>query len=103
MKRPGFRQKVFLQVSKIPRGKVKTYGQIAKTVGSPGAARAVGNALHCNRLEAICCHRVVNKEGKVAKNFAFGGALGQRKKLLKEGVAFRGKFRVDLAKHLLKE
>lgn len=91
--------KIFAVVKRIPKGKVSTYGRIAKLahVKSP---RLVGNILHENVDPAIIpCHRVVNAEGKVAKHFAFGGVNGQTEKLQKEGVLVtHGK--VDLKKFL---
>ena len=81
------RQQVLEYISTIPAGKVVTYGQIAAAVGHPGASRAVGNILHRNPdPERYPCHRVVSASGKLAKNFAFGGAEGQARKLCAEGV-----------------
>jgi O-6-methylguanine DNA methyltransferase len=82
------KQQVLEYISTIPAGKVVTYGQIAAAVGHPGAARAVGNILHCNPdPERYPCHRVVSASGKLAENFAFGGVEGQARKLRAEGVA----------------
>lgn len=79
--------KIYQEVKKIPKGKVATYGGIGKELGiNP---RTVGWALHANRDPKIPCHRVVNKEGKVAKNYAFGGGKEQMKRLLEEGVKFK--------------
>jgi len=54
-----FEQKVYAIVRQIPRGKVATYGAIARALGNPRAARAVGNALNKNRFRDVPCHRVV--------------------------------------------
>jgi methylated-DNA-protein-cysteine methyltransferase-like protein len=84
-------------VSLIPPGKVTTYGQVAKVLGIKDA-RVVGWALHGNRDASIPCHRVVNKEGKLAKNYALGRWQEQRRKLLQEGVIFKEEDIVDLTK-----
>lgn len=46
---PEFHRRVYRAVVQIPRGKVATYGDVARAVGNPGAARAVGNAMNRNR------------------------------------------------------
>lgn len=95
---------VYDAVQKIPCGKVATYGQIARVCGSPRSARAVGYALHVNPLPGIVpCHRVVNREGRLAPAFAFGGAEVQKELLEKEGVVVTrgedGLYYVDIEKH----
>lgn len=83
----NFYEKVYEIVKKIPKGNVASYGQIAKLIGSPNASRAVGYALHKNpNQETIPCHRVVNKEGRLAPGFAFGGEEAQKILLELEGV-----------------
>ena len=85
----SFFEAVYRAVSAIPKGKVATYGQIAALAGRPRAARAVGTALHANPLPGVIpCHRVVNRAGRVAPGFAFGGPGIQRALLEEEGVAF---------------
>ena len=62
----SFREKVYRIVKKIPEGRIMTYKQVAKLVGSPRAFRAVGNALNKNPdLETIPCHRVIKSNGEV--------------------------------------
>ncbi len=76
-----------------------TYGQIAAKLGKPKAARAVGNALHNNPdPKTIPCHRVVNREGRLAPNFAGKGWQEHKRRLLKEGVKFKEGNHVDLEK-----
>ena len=88
-KKDSFFDKVYRAVSMIPKGKVATYGQIALICGSPRASRVVGYALHHNpRPGEIPCHRVVNRVGRPAPEFAFGGPEAQRELLRAEGVAF---------------
>lgn len=84
-------------VKQIPKGKVTTYGEVAKILGIKDA-RVVGWALHQNKDKSIPCHRVVNRFGMIAKGYAFGGAKVQKEKLKKEGVKFINKNQVDLEK-----
>ena len=92
-------QKIYEQVRKIPEGKVATYGQIALMAGSPRWSQIVGYALHSNPEPVVIpCHRVVNKDGKLAKAFAFGGENMQRNLLENEGVTFLDEDTVDLQK-----
>lgn len=82
-----FYEAVYAAVQKIPRGRVASYGQIAMLCGNPRAARAVGYALHRNPLPGVIpCHRVVNRAGRVAPAFAFGGPDVQQSLLEAEGV-----------------
>jgi len=78
-----FENKVYEVVKKIPKGEVRTYGWVAKQIGQPKAARAVGNALNKNPFAPkVPCHRVV------AKNSLGGFARGlaaKRKLLRSEG------------------
>lgn len=79
---------VYLATYKIPKGKVSTYGRIAKMTGRPKASRAVANALHNNPLFPIVpCHRVVQSNG------GFGGepraAAGRRRNCEEEGAPIR--------------
>ena len=96
----GAFDKIYNVVSQIPKGKVATYGLVAKLAGNPRWARVVGYALHNNPDQSLIpCHRVVNREGKVAKAFVFGGENEQIRLLQNEGVEVKdGK--VDLEKYL---
>ena len=97
----NFFEKVYEVVKKIPEGKVATYGQIAYAVGSPRSARQVGFALHVNpEPKVIPCHRVVNRFGRLAPSFAFGGEEVQAEMLRAEGVEVDENFFVDLDKYL---
>lgn len=61
-----FAEKVYAETKKIPFGETASYGVIARAIGSPGAARAVGVALSKNpHMIAVPCHRVVYKDGSV--------------------------------------
>ncbi len=97
----AFADKVFEQVRRIPRGRVATYGQIARMIGSPRSARYVGYALRTNPSPGtdpadIPCHRVVFKDGALAPGFAFGGPDVQREMLIGEGVVFADDEHVDM-------
>ena len=76
-----FTEKVFEAVKKIPKGEVRTYGQIAKAIGKPGSARAVGNALNKNYNPTIPCHRVVRADGATG---GYNRGAKQKRTLLKE-------------------
>jgi methylated-DNA-protein-cysteine methyltransferase-like protein len=96
----GFDVRVYEAVRRIPRGRVLTYGQVARHVGSPRAARAVGWALRRlpERLaRSVPWHRVVGSGGRLSLR-AGPGAQIQRRLLLAEGVRFRAGS-VDLARH----
>ncbi len=92
-------KRIYEVVSKIPSGRVATYGQVAMLAGNPRMARAVGNALHRNPdPENIPCFRVVNAKGELSGSFAFGGAGVQAELLRADGIeVIDGK--VDLEKY----
>ncbi|OGY30484.1 MAG: hypothetical protein A3F35_03550 [Candidatus Woykebacteria bacterium RIFCSPHIGHO2_12_FULL_45_10] len=95
------RDLVYKIVASIPKGKVVTYGQIARLTGLN--ARVVGNYLHNSPdPKKIPCHRVVNYQGKLAANYAFGGARSQRLKLEEEGLNIIKEGKVDLEEYLWK-
>lgn len=93
----NFYQRVYDAVKHIPKGKVCTYGVIAFMAGSPRASRVVGYALHHNPdPQNIPCHRVVNRQGRLAPAFAFGGIQVQKQLLEHEGVKVSDDGYVDL-------
>ncbi len=93
-------EKIYEVVKRIPKGKVATYGYVALLAGNPRLARVVGYALHNNPAPMVIpCHRVVNREGKVAEAFVFGGGNAQRDLLEKEGIVFEKDGTVDLEKY----
>lgn len=95
-----YKEKVYEIVSKIPKGKVTTYGSIGKLLHM--SPRTVGTALHLNPYEGeVPCHRVVNRDGRIAPGFAFGGLGAQRKLLEKEGITFIDGTHVDMKIHRL--
>ena len=99
----GFFQEVYEIVRQIPEGMVMTYGQIASTLGTKDARR-VGHALHALRYTQgkpiVPCHRVVNKDGRLAPGYAFGGPGEQGMRLNSEDVFFIDDDHVDLERSL---
>jgi methylated-DNA-protein-cysteine methyltransferase related protein len=85
-------------VAKIPKGRVTTYGAIAASIGIRDA-RQVGWAIWGNLDPLVPCHRVVNKDGKVAEDFSLGGWQEQKSRLMAEGISFIGTKNVDLGLH----
>lgn len=79
---PAFQQKVLRAVSAIPRSEVRTYKFIAKQIGNPKAARAVGRALATNPFPLIIpCHRVIGSDGKLG---GYQGGIKMKQALLRE-------------------
>ena len=79
-----FREKVYAVVSKIPRGSVCTYKEVARRAGSPGAYRAVGNILNKNFNPKIPCHRVIRSDGEIG---GYNRGMKSKREILKrEGV-----------------
>ncbi len=102
-KKRGFFERVYEFVRTIPEGKVVTYGQIAKMLGTSDA-RKVGWALAVNSDENTPCHRVVSKDGRLAKNFGKSldreaGWRTQKQLLEDEGITFSNEQFVDLDKY----
>lgn len=94
---------VYNLVKKIPPGKVTTYGLIAVKLKSTNKninAHVVGWILHKNNSTDVPCHRVVDRNGRLAPNFAFNGAKEQKIRLEIEGVKFIDEMHVDLKNHL---
>lgn len=81
-------------IRKIPRGKVSTYGAVARAAGFPGAARQVARALHSS--SGLPWQRVLGSGGEI--KLRGDSAMEQRFRLEAEGVRFRGK-KVDMKSH----
>ena len=78
-----FQIKVWNYLKKIPKGKVKTYKQVAKGIGMPKAARAVANACGKNPYAPkIPCHRVIRSDGSLG-GYSGRGGIRQKLKLLR--------------------
>jgi methylated-DNA-protein-cysteine methyltransferase related protein len=94
---PTFFARVYALVRKIPRGRVVTYGQVARALGAPSAARTVGWAMR------VCpgrvpWHRVINARGEISLR-PTTGYHEQRARLKAEGVRFDRAGRIDLNKY----
>ncbi len=84
-----FDRSVLEKVKAIPRGRVATYGELARAVGKPGAARAVGGVMARNRLPIVVpCHRVIRSDMRPG-DYSNGVAL-KVQLLRSEGVEFVG-------------
>ena len=91
-----FFEKVYIELRKVPKGKVVTYGQLATLAGSPRASRAVGMCMKQNPdAPRTPCHRVVASDGSLHGYSGGDGIPTKRKILLEEGVIFNGE-KVDL-------
>jgi methylated-DNA-protein-cysteine methyltransferase-like protein len=88
--------RIWKVVSRIPRGRVSTYGRIAALAGRPGHARLVGYALHgLPPGNDIPWHRVINARGEISFPPGSRSWREQRRLLVEEGIAFL-RNRVDL-------
>jgi methylated-DNA-[protein]-cysteine S-methyltransferase len=89
----AFQRRVLPAEHRVPRGRVTTYGRLARRVGAPGAARATGNALSRNQFPLIIpCHRCVRENGQLG---GFRGGLDMKRALLEmEGIVFDRRGRV---------
>ena len=75
-----FEESVWEALRAIPFGETRSYGEIATSIGNPGAVRAVGSANGRNRLAIVIpCHRVINADGKLG---GYGGGLWRKQRLL---------------------
>ena len=96
------KQKVYDFLLTIPKGKVVTYKQIAEYLGNANLARVVGNILHNNPdVDKYPCYKVVNRNGKLAKNFGYKGIEEQKRRLEKDGIIVNN-YTVDLSKYQYK-
>lgn len=92
----SFKEKIYQLTRQIPKGKVATYGQLAKLGGKPKAARAVGLFMKTNPdVPQTPCHRVVASDGGLTGYSGKGVVAGKKKILILEGVYFKGN-KVDL-------
>ncbi len=82
-----FERMVLEQLRRIPKGQVRTYRDIAREIGHPGAVRAVGNACAKNPVPLIVpCHRVVRSDGGLGGYSLRGGTSLKRRLLESEGI-----------------
>jgi methylated-DNA-[protein]-cysteine S-methyltransferase len=84
---PDFERRVLEETRAIPPGETRTYGEVARRIGAPGAARAVGRALGRNPVPIIIpCHRILGASGKSGGFSAPGGASTKLRLLQLEGA-----------------
>jgi len=96
----NFNQQVWQALKKIPRGRITTYGELAKSLGKPMAARAVGNACSLNPFAPKApCHRVVRSDGRLG-GYSDGGAKKKIYLLKREGVRIDGRKTVEFKKKI---
>lgn len=89
-----FKQKVETLVSKIPPGRVMTYGQIAALCGNASASRVVGSIAHFGDPD-LPWQRVVNRHGGLASGYP-GGRAGHKEVLKKEGLKADENYRISI-------
>jgi O-6-methylguanine DNA methyltransferase len=93
----SFKDKVYELTKQIPKGKVVTYGQLAKLAGNPKASRAVGLFMKTNSdAPHTPCHRVVASDGSLTGYSGSGGIKKKKEMLVSEGVSFKSG-KVDLS------
>lgn len=93
-----FSKTIYHILTTIPKGKVVTYGQLAKMANNPKATRAVGNILHNNPDPYnVPCFKVVNSKGKLAKHFGLG--IEKQKQFLENDGIVVNNYQVDLNKY----
>lgn len=92
-----FATRVYEVVARIPRGRVTTYGRVARAIGDVRGARMVGWALSAVPPELdLPCHRVVNRVGELSGGWHFGHPDVMRALLVAEGIPFADDYQVDL-------
>jgi len=94
-----FKLKVFDMVSRIPRGRVMTYGQLAALAGAPWAAWEVGQIAHYGPSD-LPWQRVVNKKGGLAGGYTTGGREAHKRDLEEDGVKVSSEFTVEVERLL---
>jgi methylated-DNA-[protein]-cysteine S-methyltransferase len=88
---PPFHQRVYELTRRIPPGDTRSYGEVARDLGEPGAARAVGQALGANPYAPVVpCHRVLGAKAQGVGFSAHGGTQTKLKMLEMEGARFGG-------------
>lgn len=97
-------QLVYALVRQIPRGRVSTYGAVARAAGNPRAARGVAALMACNPTPIVVpCHRVVYSDGRLG-GFSMAGGVAKKVELLRaEGVEVRDGRIVDFERRLFTE
>jgi AraC family transcriptional regulator of adaptative response/methylated-DNA-[protein]-cysteine methyltransferase len=97
LRAPGsaFEERVWSTLREIPPGETRSYDQIARALGRPGAARAVGRANGRNRIAIIIpCHRVIGADGALT---GYGGGLWRKQRLLELEARYSTRISVPMA------
>lgn len=95
---PGYNERVFEIVRRIPTGHVMTYGQLAEILGEGYTARTVGFVMHAAD-ESVPWHRVINAQGACSTGRILLPMNKQQRMLEAEGIQFNARDRCDLARH----
>ena len=94
-------QLVYKKLLLVPKGKITTYGELAKAVGLKNGQRAIGRIMNKNPFPVIIpCHRVVNSNGKIG-GYAYGKDV-KNKMLTKEGIEIQNGKILDFEKRIYK-
>ncbi len=94
-------QLVYKKLLRVPKGKITTYGELAKAVGLKNGQRAIGRIMNKNPFPVIVpCHRVVNSNGKIG-GYAYGKDV-KNKMLTKEGIEIQNGKILDFEKRIYK-
>ena len=94
-------KKIYKKLLQVPKGKITTYGELAKAVGLKNGQRAIGRIMNKNPYPVIIpCHRVVNSNGKIG-GYAYGDDV-KNKMLTKEGIEIRNGKILDFEKRIYK-
>jgi methylated-DNA-protein-cysteine methyltransferase-like protein len=94
----NFYERVCEITAQIPKGKVTTYGAIARYLGLASGARMVGYALNGSSKSKVPAHRVINRLGQLTGRAHFPDDT-MRERLQQEGVQFTGEYTVDIDRH----
>jgi O-6-methylguanine DNA methyltransferase len=81
IKESSFAKRVRDAVRQIPKGETKSYGEVARAIGHPGAARAVGTVMKNNYDPTVPCHRVIRGDGKAG---SYNRGAARKSELLRE-------------------
>jgi len=94
-------QLVYKKLLRVHKGKITTYGELAKAVGLKNGQRAIGKIMNKNPFPVIIpCHRVVNSNGKIG-GYAYGQDV-KNKMLTKEGIEIQNGKILDFEKRIYK-
>lgn len=97
---PNFFEKVYEVARQIPRGRVTSYGAIARYLGAARSARMVGWAMNgAGGMEDVPAHRVVNRKGLLTGKFHFDGMNLMQQLLENEGIRIENNQVVNFEKH----